>query len=188
MIVHRVRTGGQTGVDQAAWRAAKATGFATCGIMPSWFRTLGPGGWGEESHPEFADLYGATCSSSSAWEVRTRENVIAATAVVLLGDPVSVGSKLTVTTAINLGRPLVWVPNAEFDSVVTDHGWVRDVLLAKFVSVTSPIGLAEWITICDVPPGDLMVSGNRERDSPPTIGPWAEAFLIETFNLLRARP
>lgn len=74
-----VITGGQTGVDQAGWRAAKAAGFATGGFMPMGFRTEGQiesdGSVGpDEAHPEFADLYGARDLESLEYRVRTRAN------------------------------------------------------------------------------------------------------------------
>jgi hypothetical protein len=52
-MLERIVSGGQSGSDQAGWRAAKALGIATGGWMPSGFLTeSGP-------RPEFAGLYGA---------------------------------------------------------------------------------------------------------------------------------
>jgi hypothetical protein len=54
-----VVTGGQTGADQGGWRAARAAGIPTGGWMTRGFLTETPDGRGDESHPEFAGLYGA---------------------------------------------------------------------------------------------------------------------------------
>jgi hypothetical protein len=48
-MIERVIAGGQTGADQAGWRAARASGIATWGFMPLGFLTEdGP-------RPEFAE-------------------------------------------------------------------------------------------------------------------------------------
>ena len=52
-MLERIVSGGQTGADQAGWRAAKALGIATGGWMARRFLTEdGP-------RPEFRKLYGA---------------------------------------------------------------------------------------------------------------------------------
>jgi hypothetical protein len=52
-MLDRIITGGQTGADQAAWRAAHAFAIPTGGWMPLGFLTEdGP-------RPEFAELHGA---------------------------------------------------------------------------------------------------------------------------------
>ena len=52
-VLDRIISGGQTGADQAGWRAARACGIPTGGAMPKGFLTEdGP-------RPEFAGLYGA---------------------------------------------------------------------------------------------------------------------------------
>lgn len=52
-------TGGQTGADQAAWRAAKACGLPTGGYMPKGYLTEdGP-------RPEFATEFGAVAMTTS---------------------------------------------------------------------------------------------------------------------------
>ena len=52
-MIERVLSGGQSGADQASWRAAKTHGIPTGGAMPKGFRTEdGP-------RPEFAERYGA---------------------------------------------------------------------------------------------------------------------------------
>jgi hypothetical protein len=52
-MLDRVITGGQSGADQAGWRAARAAGIPTGGFMPKGFLTEdGP-------RPEFAEEFGA---------------------------------------------------------------------------------------------------------------------------------
>ena len=52
-MLDKVISGGQTGADQAGWRAARAVGIPTGGWMPLGFLTE------DSPRPEFADLYGA---------------------------------------------------------------------------------------------------------------------------------
>lgn len=67
MIV-KIISGGQTGVDVAALRAAHALGIPTGGIMPKGWRTIdGP-------RPEYARLYGMTESPFVDYQRRTFAN------------------------------------------------------------------------------------------------------------------
>jgi hypothetical protein len=85
----RVISGGQTGVDQAAWRAAKAVGFWTGGWMPKGYQTEdGP-------RPEFAEWYGAKACDSSDYTVRTRLNVEDSDRTLWLGATTSPGFAAT---------------------------------------------------------------------------------------------
>lgn len=68
-MIKKVISGGQTGVDIAALRAAKAVGLETGGWMPKGWRTeAGP-------RPEYAEMYGIQETSSPVYPVRTRWNV-----------------------------------------------------------------------------------------------------------------
>ncbi len=67
-MLDRVVGGGQTGADQAGWRAAKASGIATGGWMPAEFMTeAGP-------RPEFAEMFGAVELPGGGYVERTRAN------------------------------------------------------------------------------------------------------------------
>lgn len=69
MPIEKVISGGQTGADQAAWRAAKRFGLATGGWMPKGFLTEdGP-------RPGYAELYGAREHEFAWYPPRTRANV-----------------------------------------------------------------------------------------------------------------
>ena len=53
IMLDKIISGGQSGADQAGWRAAKAFGVLSGGWMPRGFLTE------EGPHPEFAEQYGA---------------------------------------------------------------------------------------------------------------------------------
>lgn len=88
-------------MDIAALRAAKATGFATGGVMPKGFRTHdGP-------RPEYAELYGCTEHESPEWAPRTRANVAAADATLRLAlDMDSPGERCTANACRAAGKPM----------------------------------------------------------------------------------
>lgn len=67
---HMIISGGQSGVDQEALRAAKVLGIATGGTMPRGFMTLdGP-------RPDLAKEYGLTECSEPGYPARTEANVV----------------------------------------------------------------------------------------------------------------
>jgi putative molybdenum carrier protein len=77
-MIERILSGGQTGADQAGWRAARSAGIPTGGWMPSGFLTEdGP-------RPEFAELYGAVETVSGGYRRRTEANVCDRDATVIL--------------------------------------------------------------------------------------------------------
>jgi hypothetical protein len=99
-VIARIRSGGQTGADVAALRAAKARGVPTGGVMPRGFRTLtGP-------RPEYAALYGVTEHASPAYPPRTFENVrdsdVTVRIAVDFNDP---GEAMTLKAIERYGRP-----------------------------------------------------------------------------------
>jgi hypothetical protein len=173
MMVKRMITGGQTGADQAGWRAAKACGIATGGWMPMGFRTEGrpldddEGSIGpDESHPEFAEQYGAEELESLEYRQRTRANVRMADAVVWFGNTDTRGGRLTLGLARIVGIPACVVAQAE------DGCWTH-----------SPQQFVGWLR--DNAVGNLLVAGNRESHE-PGIGAWVEAYLLEAFRLWTA--
>jgi hypothetical protein len=94
-MLEKVITGGQTGADQAGWRAAKAAGVPTGGWIPKGFLTEdGP-------RPEFRELYGAA---------RTRQNVRDSDATIWFGAVDSRGYKATHDAALVHSKPyfIVW--------------------------------------------------------------------------------
>ena len=94
-----VRSGGQSGVDQAAWRAARAAGIPTAGWMPLGFLTEdGP-------RPEFAGLYGASEMPTAEYPPRTRANVRDSDGTLWIGPVDSPGARDTLRACRDLGRP-----------------------------------------------------------------------------------
>jgi hypothetical protein len=154
MIIQRVISGGQTGADQAGWRAAKAFSIPCSGWMPKGFLTEdGP-------RPEFAELYGAKEHPSDQYAPRTRSNVELSTCVFVFGNGNSPGSRLTISTADDQEVPCFVI---------------RDPISPL------PHELVEWALKWSL--RSLMVAGNRESKS-PGIGTWVEAYLAEVFRLL----
>src|SRR4051812_3797633 len=79
-MLERIISGGQTGADQAGWRAAKAAGIATGGWMPRGFLTEdGP-------RPEFAERYGATEADADDFPTTAGLNVEQADVTLWFGD------------------------------------------------------------------------------------------------------
>jgi|GEM_PF-614211 len=112
----RVISGGQTGVDQAGLRAARACGIATGGTAPA--------GWLTEDGPALglAD-YGLVEHGAPGWRGRTQANVVGADATVLFGNLESPGSVLTERFARAAARPLArvrWPNDRPLDELVRE--------------------------------------------------------------------
>jgi hypothetical protein len=153
-MLERVITGGQTGADQAGWRAAKAAGIPTGGAMPKGFLTEdGP-------RPKFAKLYGAHELDSEEYQERTQRNVIDADATVWFGDPGSAGGVCTFSACRAFGKPY---------RVIPIEG-----------AIVYPSDVAEWILMRGA--RVLNVAGNCESAA-PRIGACVEAFLSRVFAL-----
>jgi hypothetical protein len=170
-MFQRVITGGQTGADQAGWRAAQACGIVTGGWMPMGYRTegrpldddsIGP----DESHPEFAEQFGAQALESLEYRQRTRANVRMADAVVWFGETDTRGGRLTLGLARIVGIPSFVVRRAE------DGRWAHP-----------PRRLVAWLRANAV--RTLLIAGNRESHE-PGIGTSVEAYLLRTFPLWTA--
>jgi Circularly permutated YpsA SLOG family len=100
-MLDRVISGGQTGADQAGWRAARASGLATGGWMPLGFLTeAGP-------RPEFAGLYGATEMPTADDVARTWQNASESTASLWFGRLDAPGSWTTHRAASDHGRSIL---------------------------------------------------------------------------------
>lgn len=152
MLIAKVISGGQTGADQAALRAAKGCGIPTGGYAPKGWKTeTGPAPW-------LAD-YGLIQSLSADYKVRTRLCVAEADAMLWFGNPYSPGGKLTFHLCAR-------------HAIDT---WT-------VMSQTLPRQIVEWIKsgIAVEPPIVLMVAGNRESKR-PGIGKEVEAFLRIVF-------
>ncbi|APW61627.1 YpsA SLOG family protein [Paludisphaera borealis] len=81
----KILSGGQSGVDQAALRAAKRLGLATGGAMPQgWLTEDGP-------RPEFAAMYGMVEAPTPGYPARTFRNARDAVMTQWIGPAVSSG-------------------------------------------------------------------------------------------------
>jgi hypothetical protein len=157
-VLAKIISGGQTGTDQAALRAAHAAGIPTGGYVPRGFLTEdGP-------NPGLAD-FGLVEAPLASYPARTRLNVALADAVLWFGDPASPGGKLTLSSCRAKGIPC----------------------LVMRESIT-PEYAARWLLAYVFPGREggvtLLVAGNRES-SAPGIGARVEAFLGRTLGLLR---
>lgn len=172
MGLERVISGGQTGADEAGWRAARAACLPTCGWMPRGFMTeSGP-------RPEFARLYGAreleagrSCPAtlSGQYKDRTRRNMAEADALLWFGRDDSPG-----------GRHTIGCCNAEDKP--------RMLIVRGVPEMPLPVDVAMWILGREPSPYGspvtvLNVAGNRESSS-PGLGAWVETYLAAVFRLL----
>jgi hypothetical protein len=159
-MLERVVTGGQTGADQAGWRAAKSAGIATGGFVPM-------GCWTEDGErPGFVDDYGAVPVEGGDLDesirLRTWLNALESDATIWFGDHKSPGGKATRHDCNRLRKPFL---------VIARPGLVAAEESAR---VIREAGYRV-----------LNVAGNRES-SVPGIGAWVEAHLVEVFRLLKA--
>jgi hypothetical protein len=182
-MLERVVSGGQTGADQAGWRAAKAVGLETGGWMPRGFLT-------EDGHrPEFRDLYGAVEHPSSDYPPCRLDNL---TLTAELGGPgwgLAVAFDATPRGKLSPGtRGLL----NDRDGPLAGRPCPRIVVvkLARLVGGGrsgfrpsdrdhTPEWLAGLVERCRAEA--LLVAGNRESTA-PGIGDWVEAFLVEVFR------
>lgn len=153
-LIKRVITGGQTGADQGALRAAKAAGIPTGGFAPKgWLTEDGPAPW-------LAD-YGLVEYHEEGYPARTKANVEIADAMLWFGNPHSLGGQLTARLCVE----------ANLDTFTAIH-------------TSTPQEVAEWIMYgipVEARPV-LMVAGNRESKQ-PGIGARVELFCSELFRL-----
>ena len=159
-MIGKVISGGQTGVDQAALRAAKACNIPTGGWAPKGFRTEdGPAQWLAE--------FGLQEHASADYRVRTRANIREAGLTLIL---ITRESELARGTALTL----------QFAQVSRGQG------IDHYVAVMSQPGAVErcrdvLMWFADGGGSVVNVAGPRESES-PGIGESAEKFLREVFQ------
>lgn len=127
----KIISGGQTGADQAGWRAARSLGLPTGGWMPRYFET--------EDGPrlEFAQVYGAV-TLDGGYKERTQANARDSDATVWFGDSSSPGGVATFRACRALGRP-VFVVEAKVTRPSDLTAWI----VANFVEVLNVTGNRE---------------------------------------------
>jgi hypothetical protein len=157
IVLTLVICGGQTGVDQAALRAARACGIATGGWAPMGWLTETENGRGEQAAPWLAD-YGLVECDVRGYAARRRRNVRQSDATLLMGRADSQGSVGVINDCSRANKPLFHVRSG-----VTRPSDVLPFLDRHGVKI-------------------LLVAGNRES-SDRGIGARAERFLKEAFRL-----
>jgi hypothetical protein len=153
-MIEKIVSGGQTGADQAAWRAARAFHVATGGWMPKGFLTEdGP-------RPEFAEQFGAAEMPTENAAARTEQNVQDSDATLWFGETTTSSAHTTVGACHRFGKPCLPIyPSASF----------------------APAQVAKWIVAGKF--RILNVAGNRESDE-PGIGERVEWFLGQVLDQL----
>jgi hypothetical protein len=146
-MLQKIISGGQTGADRAAWRAARTFGIATGGWMPRGFLVEdGP-------RPEFAGEYGAAELPTDDDLPRTERNVQESDATLWFGETTTSRAQATVEACLRSGKPCLPVyPGATFE----------------------PVQVATWIS--ENRARTLHVAGNCEGEE-PGIGEGIEHFL-----------
>lgn len=136
-------SGGQTGTDLGALRAAKALGIQTMGYAPKgWATECGP-------NPDLGTLYNLTEHETSYdYAPRTKANVDMADATLIIGRR-SRGSNLTERLALGSGKPMLWL---NFTPELLNRSVMPRAKLLIWLSYNQP-------TI-------LNVAGNRESVNP----------------------
>jgi hypothetical protein len=150
--------GGQTGADQAAWRAAQACGIETGGWMPLQFMTeKGPDGSLER-------LYGAKAMPTGSYAARTARNVRESDGTLWFGTTDTPGAKTTLEVCELWRKPVM---------IIEPH---RSIL---------PSDAVQWLR--NHPQIQILnVAGYRESKN-PGIGERVERFLIAVFKRVKER-
>lgn len=170
----RVVSGGQTGIDIAALRAAKACGLETGGWMPK--------GWKTETgaRPEYRDLYGMQQMASVDYAARTLANVAWPMSATLLLGPVatSPGMRCTIRATAQVGSfsYQCWLPTTPGGDI---EPLGRDSTYRLVDSIVRWARLKESYGI-----DTINVAGNRGAEYEETAEEWLRA----VFTALRATP
>lgn len=178
-MIKAVHSGGQTGADQGALRAAKRLGIPTGGWAPHNYRTeAGQALW-------LATEYGLKEHADPGYSARTRDNVRDTGATLIVGRPSS-GCNLTQRYCgpppIGFNKPWMWVPwpdysgeNQAIDGPEWLEYWGNKVhdWLALELPQDHNLDPAELI---------LNVAGNREEMN-PGIGDRTQALVHHALVL-----
>jgi hypothetical protein len=159
-------SGGQSGADQAALRAAKTLGLKTGGWAPNGWRTdAGPAPWLELA-------FGLRAHESPFYPPRTRANVAAADGTLIFGRADSPGCRLTASVCADMSRPCLTI------------WWPPELVVVSEVENTTAANakrnaFIQWLLNNRI--RILNVAGNRESRN-PGVGAALEDFLIKSLS------
>jgi hypothetical protein len=153
-MLEKIVSGGESGADQAGWRAAKAFGVAAGGWMRKGFLT------DDGRRPEFAEQFAAAELPTDSEPARTEQNVQDSDGTISFGQTTTPRAHATVAACLKLGKPYMPVyPGASFQ----------------------PSHIAAWIAENAV--RTLHVTGSRENEE-PGIAEQVECFVGEVLQQL----
>lgn len=156
MALLKVISGGQTGVDQAALRAAKSVGILTGGWAPKGYKTLiGP-------NLDLKKRYGLKEADSYNYQIRTNYNVRDSNGTLRIAEHWNSGGERSTLNAIRKYE------RAFHDVPFRDLGNLQEIA-----------GVVAWIINAKIQ--ILNVAGNSEETC-PGITVAAEKFLTGLFN------
>jgi hypothetical protein len=140
-MVEKLISGGETGANQAGWRAARTYGIVTGGWMRRGFRT-----W-DGDQPAFAQQFAASELPTDSEPACTEQNVKDSDGTIWFGQTTTAGAQPTVAACLTFGKPYMPVyPSASFE----------------------PSHVATWIVENKIK--TLNVAGNRESEEPGISG------------------
>jgi hypothetical protein len=152
-MITRVISGGQTGADQAGWRAAQACGITTGGWMPLHFQTE------SGTNGSLGRLYNAKTLPTKSYRARTFRNAQESDETIWFGKTDTPGAKTTLEAC---------------------ELWCKPVFLVEPNQIILPSDVVRWLR--NNPKIQVLnVAGNRESLS-PGIGERVERFLIAVFK------
>jgi hypothetical protein len=151
-LVLKIISGGQTGADLGALRAARELGIATGGFAPR--------GWLTEEGPreELLKSFALRECDEEGYPARTRRNVEMADGTLLIGSYDKGGTRLTYEIAMELEKPVFHVP---------------------LTGETTAEDFREWLARFRI--DVLNVAGNRESQS-PGIEQFTRQFVISALK------
>lgn len=162
-MIQKIISGGQTGVDQAALRAAKRLGISTGGWAPRNWQTL------EGPMSQLAD-YGLV-ESAGAYAWRTEQNVRDSDATIRIArDFLTTGERCTLRAILKHKKP-----HKDFTVI----GNLCCLVTGSSALVDPATVLLGWCVENEI--HVLNVAGNSERTA-PGIGAIAEQFLFEVLS------
>jgi hypothetical protein len=164
----KIISGGQTGVDIAALKAARTVGLPTGGFCPQGWRTAnGP-------NPELAS-YGLCEMDTPAYRQRTRANVkLSDGTLQLASNWKSLGMRCTATAIHDFKKPAL-------DIDITPQ-MIKVIAKIDFAKAQRTFHIVDWIS--DNKIETLNVAGNSE-DTAPGIEAFAFQALLAVFALLK---